>query len=47
MARAYIDLGKPFTLASHYEIFKLTNKSRREALVKLGKAQNFICKDRN
>ncbi|MCC8460945.1 MAG: MBL fold metallo-hydrolase [Candidatus Megaira endosymbiont of Carteria cerasiformis] len=42
MVRAYIDLGRPFTVPSHYDVFKLTDEPRGEALIKLEKAKKFL-----
>jgi L-ascorbate metabolism protein UlaG (beta-lactamase superfamily) len=42
MVRAHIDLGQPFTVPSHYDVFKLTDEPRGEALVNLAKAKEFL-----
>jgi L-ascorbate metabolism protein UlaG (beta-lactamase superfamily) len=42
MVRAYIDLGQPFTVPCHYDVFKLTDEPRGEALVKLEKAKKLL-----
>lgn len=42
MVKAHIDLGQPFTIPSHYDVFKLTDEPRGEALVNLEKAKNLL-----
>lgn len=42
MVKAYIDLGKPFTIPSHYDVFKLTDEPRGEALIHLEKARKDL-----
>lgn len=42
MVKAHIDLGKPFTVPSHYDVFKLTDEPRGEALVNLEKAKKDL-----
>ncbi len=42
MIKAHIDLGKPFTVPSHYDVFKLTDEPRGEALVNLEKAKKHL-----
>ncbi|MDG1437298.1 MAG: MBL fold metallo-hydrolase [Rickettsiaceae bacterium] len=39
MVQAHIDLGKPFTIPSHYNVFQLADESYYDALVELKKAQ--------
>jgi len=38
MVKAYQDLGQPFTIPSHYDVFKLTDEGRGGAIVDLEKA---------
>jgi L-ascorbate metabolism protein UlaG (beta-lactamase superfamily) len=42
MIKAHIDLGKPFTVPSHYDVFKLTDEPRGDALIKLEKAKEVL-----
>jgi L-ascorbate metabolism protein UlaG (beta-lactamase superfamily) len=42
MVKAHIDLGKPFTIPSHYDVFKLTDEPRGEAMVNLKKAKELL-----
>lgn len=42
MVRAHIDLGQPLTVPSHYDVFKLTDEPRGEALVNLEKAKKLL-----
>lgn len=42
MLRAHIDLGQPFTVPSHYDVFKLADEPRGEALVHLEEAKQFL-----
>jgi L-ascorbate metabolism protein UlaG (beta-lactamase superfamily) len=39
MVKAYIDLGKPFTIPSHYNVFQLADESYDDALIELEKAK--------
>lgn len=36
---AHLDLGAPITVPSHYDVFKLTNEGRGDALIKLAEAK--------
>jgi len=38
MVNAYIDLGEPYTIPSHYDVFKLTDEGRGEAKAALQEA---------
>ena len=38
MLKAYIDLGEPYTVPSHYDVFKLTDEARGEAKIALEEA---------
>jgi L-ascorbate metabolism protein UlaG (beta-lactamase superfamily) len=38
MVKAYMDLGEPYTVPSHYDVFKLTDEGRGEAKVALKEA---------
>ena len=38
MLKAYRDLGEPYTIPSHYDVFKLTDEGRGEAKIALKKA---------
>jgi uncharacterized protein (DUF924 family) len=40
MVQAHIDLGKPFTIPSHYDVFKLADESYGAALIALEDAKN-------
>lgn len=42
MIRAHIDLGKPFTIPSHYDVFKLTDEPMGESLINLEKAKKDL-----
>lgn len=42
MVRAHIDLGQPFTVPSHYDVFKLTDEPRGEALMHLEAAKTRL-----
>lgn len=42
MVRAHIDLGEPLTVPSHYDVFKLTDEPRGDALVNLDKAKKLL-----
>ena len=42
MVKAHIDLGQPLTVPSHYDVFKLTDEPRGEALVNLEKAKKLL-----
>ncbi len=42
MVMAHIDLGRPFTVPSHYDVFKLTDEPRGEALINLEKAKELL-----
>ncbi|XHD31833.1 MBL fold metallo-hydrolase [Wolbachia endosymbiont of Anurida maritima] len=42
MIMAYIDLGQPFTIPSHYDVFKLGYEARGEALVNSEKAKKLL-----
>ncbi len=39
MVMAYLDLGSPNTIGSHYDVFKLTDEARGDALIKLSEAK--------
>ncbi len=47
MVMAYLDLGQPFTVPSHYDIFKLTDEPRGEALMALEKAKEILSVGKN
>ncbi|MDB2613845.1 MBL fold metallo-hydrolase [Chlamydiales bacterium] len=38
MLKAYNDLGQPYTIPSHYDVFKLTDEARGESKIELEKA---------
>ena len=38
MLKAHQDLGSPYTIPSHYDVFKLTDEGRGEALTALEEA---------
>ena len=38
MLKAHHDLGQPYTIPSHYDVFKLTDEGRGEAKIALRKA---------
>jgi L-ascorbate metabolism protein UlaG (beta-lactamase superfamily) len=38
MLKAYKDLGEPYTIPSHYDVFKLTDEGRGDAKISLNKA---------
>ena len=42
MIKAHIDLGKPFTVPSHYDVFKLTDEPIGEAILNLEKAKKDL-----
>jgi L-ascorbate metabolism protein UlaG (beta-lactamase superfamily) len=39
MIKAHIDLGRPFTVPSHYDVFKLTDEPMGDAILNLEKAK--------
>jgi L-ascorbate metabolism protein UlaG (beta-lactamase superfamily) len=42
MVKAHIDLGNPYTVPSHYDVFSLTDDPRGQALVDLEKAKQEL-----
>ena len=44
MIKAHIDLGSPYTIPSHYDVFELADEPRGEALKNLEKAKNDLNK---
>lgn len=42
MVKAYIDLGEPFTIPSHYDVFKLTDEPWGSSLADLEKAKEKL-----
>ena len=41
MVQAYRDLGQPYTVPTHFDVFKLTDEGKGEALVALEEAKRF------
>lgn len=46
MVKAHIDLGKPYTIPSHYDVFSLTDEPRGAALADLAKAKTLLSVDK-